>query len=65
GFEIDDLILKAKAKFDWHIDPIQLGAQFIKAGEAEDLPRMIKKIKTSAWRSFFIDEAKKLKGSII
>ena len=65
GFKIDDLILKAKAKFDWHIDPIQLGAQFIKAGEAEDLPRMIKKIKTSAWRSFFIDEAKKLKGSII
>ena len=65
GYSMEDLLFKAKAKFDWHIDPIQLGAQFIKAGEAEDLPRMIKKIKTSAWRSFFIDEAKKLKGSII
>ena len=64
-FKINDLILKAKAKFDWNVDPIQLGAQFVKSGEAEDFPRMIEKIKTAVWRKFFIDEAKKLKRKII
>jgi predicted nucleotidyltransferase component of viral defense system len=26
--DLDDLRLKAKTKFDWHIDPLQLGTQF-------------------------------------
>ena len=64
-FEMEDLILKARAKFDWHIDPIQLGVQFIKAEEAEDVPRMIKKIEDSVWRKFYIGEAKKLKKSVV
>lgn len=63
-FLIRDLIKKAKIKFDWHIDPIQLGAQFIKASEAKDYPRMIKKIENKKWQVFFIKEAKKLKNNI-
>lgn len=64
GFSIDDLIKKAKIKFDWHIDPIQLGAQFIKAAEVKDYPRMIKKIKNEKWQVFFMEEAKKFKKNI-
>ena len=60
-----DLIQKAKVKFDWHIDPLQLGTQFVKVKEAKDYPRMIKKISDSEWQTFFIDEAKKLKEKVV
>lgn len=64
-FLISDLIKKAKIKFDWHIDPLQLGTQFIKAKGVEDLPNMIKEIDHTEWQNFFIEEAKKLKDEII
>lgn len=62
---VPDLIAKAKIKFDWHIDPLQLGTQFIKAKEARDYPRMIQEIPLKEWQEFFIEEAKKLKSDII
>ena len=65
NFKMEDLILKAKAKFDWHIDPIQLGAQFIKAEEAKDFPRMINPIQPQEWITFFKNEAKKLKDMVL
>ena len=65
GFSMVDLIQKAKVKFDWHIDPLQLGTQFVKVKEAKDYPRMIKKISDSEWQTFFIDEAKKLKEKVV
>lgn len=61
---IANLIKSAKVKFDWHIDPLQLGTQFIKAKEVKDYPRMVKKIDHSAWQNFFIKEAKKLGPNI-
>lgn len=61
---VSDLITKAKIKFDWHIDPIQLASQFVKAGQVKDFPRMIKPIANSAWQEFFELEAKKLKPEI-
>lgn len=63
-FLIAELIRKAKLKFDWHIDPVQLGTQFIKAGEAKDYPRMIKPLDKKALVDFFITEAKKFKTEI-
>lgn len=65
GFLISDLIKKAKVKFDWHIDPLQLGTQFIKAKEVKDYPKMIEEINHKEWQNFFIEEAKKLKNEII
>lgn len=65
GFLIDELTKKAKIKFDWHIDPIQLGTQFIKSKEATDYPRMIKNVSNEEWQNFFMAEAKKLKKEII
>lgn len=62
---VADLIQKAKIKFDWHIDPLQLGVQFIKAGEAEDWPKMIKPLDKKDLVEFFENEAKKLKNQIL
>jgi predicted nucleotidyltransferase component of viral defense system len=63
-YSFDDLIMKAKAKFDWHIDPIQLGISFTQAAELKDYPRMIKKIDHREWKQFFIDYAISLKKQI-
>ncbi len=62
---ISELIKKARIKFDFHIDPLQLGAQFIKAETVADLPRMIKRIPEQKWRNFFLKEAEKLKNQIL
>lgn len=64
-YSMKELVKKAKLKFDWHIDYFQLGTQFIKARDVLDYPRMIKKINHEEWKSFFIEEAKKLKNDII
>jgi len=64
-FKMANLIKQAKSKFDWHIDPIQLGSQFLKSKDAEDLPKMIKDVPKKEWRRFFLEEAKKLKKEII
>jgi len=62
---ISDLIMKARIKFDWHIDPLQLGTQFLKSEGAEDMPRMIADRPVEEWRRFFKEEAKKLKEQIV
>lgn len=64
-FSIRDLLMKAKAKFDWHIDPLQLGSRLLMAKDAKDFPRMIKKIDNQEWQNFFVEEAKKLKKDIV
>ncbi len=64
GYNFKRLLLDAKAKFDWHIDPIQLGTQLIKASNLSDYPRMLKKISHKKWKRFFINEAMKLRSEI-
>lgn len=58
-WSIDGLIKKAKIKFDWHMDPVQLGSQFMTAVGVKDYPRMIKKLDDKKWQDFFLKEAKK------
>lgn len=65
NYNIRDLIGKAKAKFDWHIDPVQLGTQLLRAQEVKDYPRMLKKINHSEWQDFFVKEAKRLEKEIL
>ncbi|MDP2941364.1 MAG: hypothetical protein Q8N85_03810 [Candidatus Omnitrophota bacterium] len=60
GYVLDDLVSKAKLKFDWHIDHLQLGTRLLKAQEVKDYPRMIKKIDHAVWQDFFVNEAKRL-----
>ncbi|OGI64883.1 hypothetical protein A2647_03005 [Candidatus Nomurabacteria bacterium RIFCSPHIGHO2_01_FULL_40_24b] len=64
-FEIPDLIKKAKIKFDWHVDPMQLGTQFVKSAEAKDYPRMIIDIKPEEWQNYFLGKAKELRPEVL
>ncbi|MBI2551316.1 nucleotidyl transferase AbiEii/AbiGii toxin family protein [Candidatus Uhrbacteria bacterium] len=65
GFSIKDLLSKARLKFDWHVDPLQLGAQFLRVKDAEDVPRMIKKFPQMDVEDFFLAEASRLKGGVL
>lgn len=62
---IDDLAQKAQIKFDMYIDSIQLGAQFVRSTELLDYPRMIEPLKPEEWQGFFLEEAKKLRPSVL
>ena len=63
-YNLKDLIIFAQTKFDWHIDPVQLGSRFLTAAGQADYPRMIKKINHQEWKDFFVEEARKLKKQI-
>ncbi|MBU4332171.1 nucleotidyl transferase AbiEii/AbiGii toxin family protein [Patescibacteria group bacterium] len=57
GWNIDDLARTAKSKFDWHIDPLLLGSQFLQATTVKDFPRMIIKTANKDWQDFFKKQA--------
>ncbi len=59
-FKIEDLIKKAKVKFDWHVDPIQLGSQMLKVNELLDDPILTKDIDKKKIISFVHDLAREL-----
>ena len=65
GFQIEDLIKKAKIKFDWHVDPIKLGAQFLLSKELKDYPQLVENLPEKDWQEFFEEEARKLGDKII
>ncbi|MEW6408110.1 MAG: nucleotidyl transferase AbiEii/AbiGii toxin family protein [Patescibacteria group bacterium] len=65
NYNIDDLIKKSKIKFDWHIDSLQLGSQFIRVAEAGDWPKMIKPLDKKELILFFEAEAKNLRNQIL
>lgn len=63
-FTLDGLITDAKAKFDWHIDRLLLGAQLKKATEIIDLPKMLVPFDKKDMDKFFLKLAKSLEGDI-
>jgi len=63
-YNLRDLLMKAKAKFDWDITFIELGSRLLEAKDLTDYPRMLKEINHQEWKEFFIKEAKKLKKEI-
>jgi len=62
---LDRLISDAKAKFDWHIDLLLLGAKLKKVTQIKDLPRMLVPFDIKKMEKFFLNEAKKLKKEIL
>ena len=50
----------AKIKFDWHIDPLHLGARFNQVSEFLDDPILKKKVSKKTITKFFETEASKL-----
>lgn len=65
NFYIDKLIKKAKIKFDWHVDLLKLGTQFLLCKELKDYPKLIETLDEKKWQSFFKEEAKTLGKQII
>lgn len=65
AWTVADLVRKARIKFDYHIDPLQLGAQFVRVQELKDYPRMLMPLDESAWQNFFLEEAKRLSSEIL
>lgn len=65
-YSLRKLILDAKAKFDWHIDSVTLGSQFLRAEgfNQSDLPKMLVPFDQRAMEEFFLDQAKRLKKEI-
>lgn len=59
-WSVASILKKARVKFDWDVDPVQLGGQFLQALAVKDYPRMIKKVAPESWQKFFLREAKKL-----
>ncbi len=64
-YKVEDLIMKAKLKFDWPIDYLNLGTQFIKVKDLKDYPKMIKEIDEQRMIDFYIDRAAGFKKNII
>ena len=65
NWTIAKLTKKARIKYDWQIDPLQLGTQFVKIKGLKDFPNMIKEMALGEVEEFFVQEAKKLKKDII
>jgi len=64
GFSIEDLRMKAKLKFDWHVDPLQLASRLFEVTNHLDDPIVTKKVDKDAIIDFFQMEAEKIKGEI-
>lgn len=62
---IGDLSLKTQIKFDTHVDPLQLGSQFVRADELKDYPRTIMPLESAVWQEFFKREANRLRPSVL
>src|SRR3989344_2372269 len=61
NYSVTKLMKTARSKFDHYTDPVQLAGKFLMAREVVDLPRMRIDLPDEEWRSFFEDEAMKLK----
>lgn len=65
GYSLKELILDAKAKFDWDIKRLDLASQFLRAGEiTKDPPRMLVDFDQKKMIGFFTDWAKSLESDI-
>ncbi len=64
---LNQLILLAKAKFDWDIDKMNLANQFIRIKDIkkEDYPRVLIPFNSDKMESFFLALAKDLKKGIL
>ncbi len=64
-WSLHSLTKKARIKFDYHIDLLQLGTQLVKVTEVKDYPHMLTKLSPKTWQDFFMQEAKKLEKDIL
>ena len=63
-YPLKQLILDAKAKFDWHIDSMNLASQFLKVKGLPELPQMLVSFDRKDMEKFFLNLAKSLEKDI-
>ncbi len=68
NYSLKDLIINAKAKFDWHIDPINLSSQFLRVKDflknKQDFPKMLVPFNKKEMEEHFLKLAKSLEKEI-
>lgn len=65
NFSFDELIQKAKIKFDWHVDPLRLGSQLLLVTELKDYPYLLLPLGEKEWQEYFTNLAKQLGKQVI
>jgi len=65
SFGLEKLRRLAKQKFDWHLDPLQLGSKLNQVDKYLDDPILTTKISTSKIKAFFKQASQKLKTDIL
>lgn len=64
NYQLEDLRMQAKLKFDWHIDPLQLASRFHEINQHLDDPIITKKTNTVRLVKFFQDQALNFQSEI-
>lgn len=64
-YSLDNLLKKARLKFDWHIDLLKLGSQFLLARELKDYPKLLKPLSEKLWQNYFLAQARNFGKKII
>jgi len=59
-WDFSDLMKKARAKFDWHIDPIQLGSNMMQVEKIKDDPVLSQNVNLGKIEDLILKEAKKV-----
>ncbi len=66
NWSLEEMIMKAKIKFDTRVDPLQLGSQLIKVKDLLDDPILKDStVKRKDVEDFFLDEARKLEDLVL
>lgn len=65
NYSLEKLIKDAKMKFDWHIDPLGLAAQFFRVKDVIDLPTMLVSFNRNDMEEFFLNLSASLEGKIL
>ena len=65
NFSITSLIQDAKAKFDWHIDPLTLSSQFLRSVDITAIHKILVPFDSKAMDQFFIKQADLLKQRVL
>ncbi|HAV15338.1 MAG TPA: hypothetical protein DCX25_03335 [Candidatus Pacebacteria bacterium] len=64
-YTVESLRMFAKQKFDWHVDPLQLGSRFHEVAQHLDDPILVTYVEHALVVKFFQDEAMKFTSQII
>lgn len=65
ALSFNQLIADSKVKFDWHIDPVQLGSQLLKVKDKKDVPRLAGDFSYSTMEEYFQELAAQLGEKIV